>query len=148
MKRVEHSEYILIRAFTDSEWDNCDFAVIHTTAIWKKTLKERIGKAAAFKEDTNFYHLSYWGSPEGFYKDPEDETQWADAILQQDDWCFIELEEGTLDKLLIPENKLGVYQMIVDKNGAVYYKAYGEYSGEEFYTAEFTAADLLETIIL
>jgi hypothetical protein len=148
MERVEHSEYILIKAFTDSEWDNCDFAVIHATDEWKKIVKERIEKASLFKDDSKFFYLSYWGSPKDFYKDGENKEQGADELLDGDEWCFIALEEGELEKLSLPENSLGAYQMIVYQEGSIYYKAYGEHSGEEFYTADFTIGDLLATVII
>lgn len=95
MKKAEHiTEYILIKASTESEWDGCSFAIIHITEQWKKTIKERLEVMNAFKDDDDFFHLSYWGAPKGFYKDPDDEAQWAEAILgQEDDWCFVELEE-------------------------------------------------------
>ena len=71
MQKVEHSEYILIRAYTDSEWDSCDFAIIHVTPEWKTLMEEKVEKAIAFKGDSGFYYLVYAGGPEGFYKDDE-----------------------------------------------------------------------------
>jgi hypothetical protein len=148
MQRVEHSEYILIKAFTDSEWDSCDFAVIHATGEWKKIVKERIERVSLFKGDDKFFYLSYWGGPKDFYKDGENKERRAGELLDGDDWCFIALEEGELEKQPLPENSLGAYQMIVYKEGSIYYKAYGEHSGEEFYTAEFKINDLLSTVIV
>ena len=148
MKKTEHgTEYILLKAYTESEWDFCSFAIIHITEEWKKTLTGRLEALVAFKDDGNFCHLSYWGAPTGFYKDPDDEAQRAEAILgQEDDWCFIELEETVPDNLPTPENKLGAHQLIIGKYGSALYKAYGKHTGEEFYTAEFGIGDLLAKI--
>jgi hypothetical protein len=31
--------HVLLKAGTNSEWDNCNFAIIHITEDWKRTAK-------------------------------------------------------------------------------------------------------------
>jgi len=142
MKRVEHSAYLLVKAYTDSEWDNCDFAVIHISTEWKQCMRERLAKAQSFKDDKGFYYLTYSGSPENFYEDGDILS--ADDILAGDeDSCFIELEEISLDSLPLPESRLHIYQMVIDSDGLMKYKAFGKHTGEEYYTAEFSLTGIL-----
>jgi hypothetical protein len=146
-KANRNTEYILLRAFVNSEWDKCSCAIIHVTNEWIHTTQKRIDATIPFGDDTNFYHLSYWDSPKGFYKDPVCKGQNADEIIGHNgDWCFIELCEGEPDNLPVPENYLGSYQLIVNKDGWVCYKAYGEYSGEEFYTFDLKLSDIVQKI--
>jgi hypothetical protein len=143
-KANHHTEYILLRAFVNSEWDKCDFAIIHVTNEWIQTTQKRIESTISFKDDTSFYHLSYWDSPEGFYKDTADKGHGVDEILGDGtDWCFIELIEGELETLPAPENEIGAYQLIVNSDGTACYRAYGEYSGEEFCTVDFRLSDII-----
>ena len=144
MKRVNHhTEYIFLKAFVKSDWDDCSFAIIHVTDEWIQTTQKRIDAAIPFLEDSGFYHLSYWDKPEGFYRDSSGNSLMANEILSDDsDWCFVELNDNELDVLAIPENYLGSFQLIIYKDGCLCYKAYGEYSGEEFYTFDFRLSDI------
>jgi hypothetical protein len=146
MKRTNNkTDYILMRANTISEWDDCDFAIIHITNEWVQLLEKRLHAINPFTGDNSFYHLSYWESPEGFYKNPDDEMQSADEILHaNEDWCFVLLEENELEKFPVPENSLDAQQLMVDRYGNASYKAYGKYSNEEFYTADIKITALLK----
>jgi hypothetical protein len=77
--------FVMLKANTNSEWDDCDFVIIHVTDEWRQTMQKRLEAIIPFKEDYSFYHHSYWASPEGFYKNP-DETQAAEEIIgEQED---------------------------------------------------------------
>jgi hypothetical protein len=57
---------------------------------------------------------------------------------------FIELEKDDLKNLSQPENSLSCYQMQVYKNGYAIYNAFGKHTGEEFWTEEFSLAQLTQ----
>jgi hypothetical protein len=139
MKKENHNTgYVMLKAFTNSEWDACDFVIVKVTDEWRQVMQKRLELVIPFKEDNSFYHHSYWESPEGFFKNPDDESQSADEIIgENEDWCFVSLEEKELENLPVPENSLECHQLIIDRYGNASFKAYGKHSGEDFYTADF-----------
>ncbi|HWB27505.1 MAG TPA: hypothetical protein VG738_18645 [Chitinophagaceae bacterium] len=146
MKRVQQSTYLLIKAYTDSEWDNCDFAIVHITDEWKQIMRARLAKAQAFKNGPGFYYLIYSGGPENFYKD--DDVFSADQVLHsEEESCFVILEQTNLDNLSRPNSRLHLYQMMIDADGIIRYNASGKHTGTEYYTAEFSLHDILNSII-
>ncbi|WES98317.1 hypothetical protein P2W68_01590 [Chryseobacterium arthrosphaerae] len=52
------TEYLLIKAMTDSEWDNCNFAVINITEDWKQTQKARLKVTKLLKNDNDLKWLN------------------------------------------------------------------------------------------
>lgn len=145
MKRAEKSEYMLIRAYTDSEWDSCDFVILHITDEWKQIMRERLARATAFKDVQGFYYLIYSGSPAGFYKNSE-AFDVDDLLSEEEDNCFVNLEETGFSSLPTPDSKLHLYKIAIDSYGLMNYKASGKCTGEEYYTAEFSLPDILKSL--
>ena len=47
MKRSDQpTEYIFIKAYTNSEWDYCDFAIIRITEQWRTVMRKRLNLLA------------------------------------------------------------------------------------------------------
>ncbi len=65
------TEYVIIKAYTNSEWDSCGFAIIHVSDEWRTTMQKRFEAIEPFKEDYTFYNHSYRDAPEGFYETPD-----------------------------------------------------------------------------
>ena len=61
-KSINATEYLLIKAKTNSEWDNGDFAIIHITDDWKKTHQRRLEAVKIVENDfdLNFHCQNYW----------------------------------------------------------------------------------------
>lgn len=146
MKRVEHSDYILIKAVSAGEPDDCDFAIIHITEQWKGLQQRRLEIVSLLSGEPNFFYLSYWSSPEGFYKNGEDEAQWSSSLLQGDSWCFIEYSQNKSENLETPENVEALCQIHIYADGRTNYIAYSKNETGEFITDDFKIADLLKTI--
>lgn len=144
MKRVEHSGHILIKAVSTGEPDGCDFAIIHVTKEWQARLQRRLEVITLLKEEKRIYYLSYWEGPEGFYKNPEDETLWASQLLQGDTWCFIEFSPNETENLESPENVEALCQLRVYTDGKANYNAYSKNENSEFITDDFTITDVLK----
>lgn len=141
-KANNKTDYLLLKAFTNSEWDTCDFVIVKLTNEWRQVMQKRLEAVIPFKEDSSFYYHSYWASPEGFFKNPDDESQSVDEIIgENEDWCFVSLEENELENLSVPENSLDCHQLIIDRYGNASFKAYGKHSGEEFYSADFSITE-------
>ena len=146
MKRVEHSDYILIKAVSAGEPGDCDFAIIHITQQWKDLQQRRLEIVNLLSGEANFFYLSYWSNPEGFYKNGEDVTQRASSLLQGDSWCFIEYTQNESENHETPENIEALCLIHIYADGKANYIAYSKNETGEFITDDFKIADLLKTI--
>ncbi|MCC8407749.1 hypothetical protein LJ707_02330 [Mucilaginibacter sp. UR6-1] len=145
MKRSgEPTPYIMILADTASEWDNCDFAVIHLTEEWKGKMRERLAEIERFGTDEELCSLLYWDAPVGFYQNnDEDENGTPKDLLNEDEvWCYITLEDGEPENLVAPESRLGTFMLTVYPYGTATYNAIGKHSGEEYWTEAFDISRL------
>lgn len=139
-KATHNTGFVLVKAYTGSEWDNCDYAIIRLEEAWLQQMRERQQVAAMFEKDMSFSHLAYYDFPEGFYRD-KDEISADNFLSEGEDWCFVRIVEGEPERLTRPENGLDTYQLIIHKNGTAFFTALGKYSNEEFYTEHFDIRD-------
>ena len=100
------TEYLLIRALTNSDWDECDFAIINITDEWKQTQKKRLETAKTVENDYDLKWLNYADTNVEFFKFLGEDYPEIEELLSEKSQIFIELETGDLKKLLQPENSL------------------------------------------
>jgi hypothetical protein len=132
--------FIMVRAYTISEWDNCDFVILEITDNWLVTLQERAAKLELFKQDTDFEAAGWFDWPLGFFVDPPEELA---EVLSEEGWLFIETTDDEINKLARPENALDLHQIRIYAGGTFQYVANGKYSGEGFYTENISIEQLL-----
>ncbi len=48
--------YVLLKAGTNSEWDNCNFAIVHITEDWKKEQQKGLKWLSRLKKITFYNH--------------------------------------------------------------------------------------------
>ena len=135
--------FLLVKAYTNSEWDSCDFAIVQLSEEWKKEQAKRIAAVKPFVNDYNFQSLNYYDTAVDFYRTGEDDQPDLEKLLAEKEWAFVELDENEQDNFTIPENPLDCYRLMVYKNGYAIYKAYGKHSGEEFWTEDFSLTQLI-----
>lgn len=144
---MEHSskptERILIKANCQSEWDCCDFAIITCDDYWKKELKKRLDAIGVFNAPDNFVSFKFYDSSVEFYQSKDDETE---ILSTEKEWDFVRLGEEEEESLEKPETRLDQAFLVLYKDGSAFYKAYGKYTGEEFYTATFPVGKILDNI--
>ena len=137
---------ILIRAKTNSEWDCCDFAVIHLSEEWRKLQATRLEAVKPFKGDCNFQSISFYdGSVEFFQSGLDDELVEEpniEELLADRDWVYVELDDDELDKLASPENRLDFFKIVICRDGNARYVVFGKHTNEEFYTNQFSLQQL------
>jgi hypothetical protein len=138
------TNHILVKAYTDSEWDSCDFAIVNCGEKWAEHVAKRLDAVAQFHDDNDFLSSNYWDSRAEFYVSKDDRIE--DLLPDGKDWAFVELEEGEETTFCTPENRLDCWKMVVYKGGCGRYQARGKHSGEEFYTAEFPVGKIVESI--
>ena len=129
--------HLLVKANTNSEWDNCEFAIIHITEDWKKEQAKRLEAVKPFAEDYNFQSLNYYDTAVEFYRTSEDDRPDIEELLADKEWVFVELENEEQETFTVPENRLDCYRLVVYRSGNAIYKAYGKHTSEEFWTEEF-----------
>jgi hypothetical protein len=155
MKRSQQpTEYIFIKVRTNSEWDDCEFAIIHITQEWLQTMRDRLCAIQPFTNDIYFHKHTYWDMPCGFYDSPDDMdiNGLSDSVLNAgEDFAFITLDENELENLPVPQSTLDSYQLQIYNSGKIKYTALGKHTEEEFWTADldlkFLGLDLIGTEI-
>ncbi len=144
MKRSETpTKWLLLPAFTGSEWDNVDYALLELT----DGMRKHIQSGAAGVDRLNpqpgddFAYLSLWCSPHGWYVNGEEEDWGADEKV-----TFVDMEDTDPESLPRPEQQVcrpllvfsvWVYAHGTDKRVMANFKAYGKHTSEEFWTEEF-----------
>jgi hypothetical protein len=141
---TQPTEYILLKARTNSEWDTCDFALIQTSEEWKKDLQKRLNSIEPLTEDPMFISMSYYDTGVEFYKDDDTIMPHSAELLKDKEWAFITTNEEEIETLSPPENSLDCHELVVNSYGTAYYKAYGKHTGEEFWTAHFSIQKIIE----
>ena len=138
------TEYILLKAGNNSEWDLCEFAIIHVSEEWKKTQKKRLKVVKLVENDDDLKWLNYADTNVEFFKFSKELYPEVEDWLSERSRIFIELETDDLKRLLQPENRLNCYQMQVYKKGNAIYNAFGKHTSEEFWTEEFSLWELTQ----
>lgn len=137
---------ILVRAHCQSEWDNCDYALISCGEVWREDMQKRLEAANQFNDyDNSLIAFKYSDYSAGFYvSSEEDIVKLLSETGPDSEWAFVELEEKEEDSLTTPENRLDCHMLNLYKDGAGAYIAYGKHTGEEFYTESIPFVKILE----
>lgn len=138
------TEHIMIKAITNSTWDWCDFAIIHLTDEWKKEQKKRLDIINPYTNDYTLISMMYFEQSCTFYKDDDTICPDSSELLDEKVWAFVELNEETLGKLSVPENRIDYHRFHVFTSGYCYYQAVGKHTNEEFWTAKILLDELLK----
>lgn len=141
---AQSTEYVLLNARTNSQWDICNFAIVSISEEWKNELQKRFALIEPFSTDPMFTSTSYYDTGVEFYRDDDKLMPDSSELLNGKEWSFIITDEEETQELLSPENALDCHELVVNADGTAYYKAYGKHTGEEFWTAHFSIQTLLE----
>ena len=142
----EPTDYLLVKAGTGSEWDNCDFAVIHATTAWKKTIRERLVAVKPFSEDPSFQSLNYYDASASFHAVDEDELPDLDELMSDKSIVFVDLDESEAKRQLTPESRLDGHSLEVFNRGTGRFTAYGKHTEEQFWTDEFSLQHIVDLL--
>lgn len=138
--------YILLRAGTNSEWDNCDFAIVHITENWKTEQQKRLKAVEPFEDDYYFQSMNYYDTAVDFYTVDDEDNPDLEKWLGEKPMVFVEVDKDELETLSVPENRLDCYRLVLYKTGTAMYKAYSKHTSEEFYTEEFSITPIIEQL--
>lgn len=129
------TNHILVKASTNSEWDNCDFAIITCDDKWLTCMQERFEAVNKVQGVGDFWALKFFDySPDFFQSSDDDACEVLSKMGDNKMWAFVELEEGEEDNLSRPENALDGYIMNLFHDFTCRYTALGKHTGEKFFT--------------
>lgn len=137
------TDYILVKARTNSEWDSCDFGIVNLSNAWRQNQLKRLDTVEPFVDDYTFQSLNFYDCAVDFYQESDDSLPDVNELLADKSWAFVDVSEEELGTLTQPENALDCYIIAIERNGEAKYKAYGKHTGEEFWTEGFPLSDIL-----
>lgn len=135
--------HLLLSARTNSQWDLCNFAIVPISEDWKNELQKRLNSIKPFT-DFELISMTYYDTSVEFYKDDSELMLDLAELLKDKEWAFVTTKEEETEELSSPENALDYHELVVNANGTAYYKAYEKYTGEEFWTSNFSIQELIE----
>lgn len=141
-------KYIIIKAFTDSDWDFCDYALIKldgSNVIGE--IQEQQKFLRNLREDSrkllnNFCKMCFYTHIVDFYCFDDEIITEEETNLEKP--YIIDLSEEQLQKLSVPEARLELYRYELYSYNSLRFTAYGKYSGDEFYTDSFDIVSLIK----
>lgn len=137
------TDFILLEAYTNSEWDNCQFAIVQLTDEYKRILQNRLTYLTPLLHDTSLSGISFWDASAGFYKDAAEDTQPLGLLRAEETQTYLTLDPGELERLPAPESRLDNFQLTITPDGTASFTASGKHTGETFWTASFDLKTML-----
>jgi|GEM_PF-4988360 len=101
--------------------DHVDYAIISFTEAWCKTMLRRYEQMQPLLQDESFHTVRYEESTIGFFSSV-DEFDLAGILETNEDWNFIELEDGELSNLDKRNGNSDSY-LCIGRDGNAYYFA-------------------------
>lgn len=140
----EKTEYIIVAAFANTDWDDCSFILLHLTEQYLAQLHERSSMVQSFGKLPEFYSISFWDRPLGWFKRLESYQEIMDQLWDGElVWAYVSFEEDVeMSTFPRTEQKIGCVFIQFLANGGARFKGTGEHTAEQFWTAEFSINDL------
>lgn len=140
------TNHILVKAYTTSEEDACNFAIInvdkHLIDVFRKG-QDAMQKIAA---DDGLLYIAYHNSSIDFCFCVDRNGFNLDQFLEGESWSFVEFEENeTCEQLFeVLQNKFDLHILKVYGDNQVCWSVWEKYTNEEFYTSEIPADKIIE----
>jgi hypothetical protein len=147
------TEHILVRAYTGSEWDNCDCALVSVGTIedihsrWRNLNVEAGALEGSYP---GFLGIKVLTSTVEFLRIKGVDDRWteiatAEEIPTQPGWLFVEIEEDDKELYRKPEQKIEAPYMEFYGEDNIAWFGYSEV-GDEFFTETISLADIINAI--
>ena len=139
----ERTGNIIVKAWTNSEWDSCNFAIIGISEDYLQALVLRSEAANKLSEMDRFVSMKFVDGHADYYILPEEDNEvLEDFRAGKEDWSYISITQEEIDELSKPEQYVDCGVSVFDKYGCVRYSACGKHTGEDFYTSEIVISQL------
>lgn len=138
------TNHILVKAYTTSEWDVCNFAIINVDKHLIDVFSKGLDAVQKIHADDDFQYVAYHNSFIDFYVAGDDFD--LDQFLEGKSWSFVEFEEDeTCEQLFeVLQNKFDLHILKVYGDNQVCWSVWEKYTNEEFYTSEIPADKIIE----
>jgi len=138
----ERTGNIIVKAWTNSEWDDTNFAIIGVSEDYLQALVLRSEAANKLSEMDRFISMKFVDGHADYYILPEDNEVLHGFVTGKDDWSYIDISLEEISELSKPEQHMDCEVSIFDKYGWFTYSAQGKHTGEDFYTSEIVISQL------
>jgi len=105
-------------------------------------VQRRFMMTRSMASDNDLYADAFWDPAIDYYRNPEDRDLVAEVLEYGEDWAYIVLEPGELESF-VPVDPLEAHQLLITANGLALFKAYGKYTGAEYWTDDIQLDGLL-----
>lgn len=140
--------YLLLSAYTGSDWDCCEFAIVHISEKWKETQRKRLEAIQLYADDYCLCSFNYYDTAVDFYYANDERSPNIDKILDGQRWAFVEFDEGEPETFCVPESRLDCHRLVLHRDGTAKYSAYGKHTDEEFWTDDIDLNAICNTIFI
>ena len=141
-KASQPTIYILLQAATNSEWDSCEYAILHLTKNWRKNMAHRRALFTPLKQEVGFAYAAFYDFHIDFFIG-SDQQDTLEMLADGTSWTFIETTEEEIHALPTPDNSLDDHSMRLFADGMARFIAYGKHTGEEFFTGSINIDKLM-----
>lgn len=138
---ITKTNTIIIKAFTNSEWDSVDFVLVRISDSYLKTIAERYRSVEILNKDNYFYNVSYWDAPDGWFL--TDNSLVLD--LEDRDWSYIDISDDEIEQLSSPEQTIDAQQCKISSD-TLSFQGYGKHTSEEFWTASVPISEIIKEV--
>lgn len=142
------TNHILIKAWTNSDWDYCDFALINLSNKWIEMQTGRLEAITPFTNDFIFHSLCFYDESVTFYRIDDNDSPDIEKLLENKSWAFVKLDDNELDNLISPENALVYHKLVIYRDATARYEAFGKHTDENFVTDAFSLKELIGKLSL
>lgn len=143
------TEWVVVKASTNSEWDACEFIVVNFSSSYFQELHARIASFNKIQNEPNLYSIAYWDAPfDWFVSNHQNESEVEEFLSDPTiSWAFLKiLNENEIELFEKPEQQVDGEQMRIFENGNAQFKGYGKHTSEEFWSKEFPLIEILDLI--
>ncbi|MGY4385961.1 hypothetical protein ACVWYN_003009 [Pedobacter sp. UYP24] len=143
--------YILIKAYTDSEWDKCNFAIFHITDEWKSNMENRVKLLKPLLDTKDFYSMAFMDVVVGYFKfritgrsKVSSKLNAASVFTNDEDWCYVDANPNMIKVLTRTLSQQHAHKFVLLTDNSGYYTSTGNHNGEEFWTEDFKLSTFID----
>lgn len=141
---INFTNHILVKAYTTSEWDVCNFAIINVDKHLIDVFRKGQDVLQKIHADDDLLYVAYHNSSIDFCVARNGFN--PDQFLKGRSWSFVEFEEGESYEQLfgVLQNKFDLHILKVYGDNRVCWSVWEKYTNEEFFTSEIPADKIIE----
>lgn len=138
--------HLLVKAYSDSEWALCDFALIELPTDWRTRYEEYLKTLETLTTYDSLSAAYFNGYYTDYFVYDEDKYPKISKLLGEYHWYPVILTAEEVAQFTQIEDRLELFRDIVYRNGDISYNAVSKYGNDVYYTENIRLEELLEHI--